>query len=230
MRIVFVGAGEVTVKTAGHLIEEGNEVVIIERDKKRIDDLSEELDCSFLHGDGSRPAILRETDPKGTDVLFCLTDDDQDNLIASLVGRSLGFKRVITSIQDPEFEGICHELGLENTIVPSRTISRYLADMAVGLDIPELSTIIKGEARFFIFMAGKEDGGTVGDLNLPGEARVICYYRDGRFFLSDGETKLHPGDEVLILTHRKNLPALRERWEPKLANAKDGRGNLPGKV
>jgi len=167
MRIAFVGAGEVTVKTAEYLIERGNEVVIIERDKKRIDELSEGLDCSFLHGDGSKPAILREVNPKETDVLFCLTDDDQDNLIASLVGRSLGFKRVITSIQDPEFEGICRELGLENTIVPSRTISRYLADMVMGLDILELSTIIKDEARFFTFVAGKGDAGTVGDLKLP---------------------------------------------------------------
>ncbi len=51
-------------KTAEYLIERGNEVVIIERDKKRIDELSEELDCSFLHGDGSKPAILREVNPQ----------------------------------------------------------------------------------------------------------------------------------------------------------------------
>ncbi len=88
----------------------------------------------------------------------------------------------------------------------------------MGLDILELSTIIKDEARFFTFVAEKVDAGTVGDLKLPENARVISYYRDGRFFLADSETKLRQGDEVVILTHSKNVPALRERWKPKLAN------------
>jgi trk system potassium uptake protein len=218
MRIAFVGAGEVTVRTAEILIAKGNEVIIIENKKEKIDELSEELDCSFLHGDGSKPAILREVNPGKTDVLFCLADNDQANLIASLVGRSLGFKRVIPSIQDPEFEGICRELGLTDTIVPSRTISRYLADMVMGFDILELSTVIKDEARFFSFVAEKEDAVTVADLSLPEDARVVCLYCEGHFSLADRETKLRKGDEVVILTHSKNLTALRERWKPKLAN------------
>jgi trk system potassium uptake protein TrkA len=219
MRVAFIGAGEVTVRTTELLIAKGNEVIIIEKEKEKIDELSEELDCSFLHGDGSKPAILREVDPEKTDVLFCLTDNDQANLIASLVGRSLGFKRVIPSIQDPEFEGICRELGLTDTIVPSRTISRYLADMAMGFDILELSTVIKDEARFFSFVAEREDAVNVADLSLPEEARVLCLYREGHFSLADPETKLRKGDEVVILTHSKNLTALRERWKPKLANS-----------
>ncbi len=47
--------------------------------------------------------MLQETDPAHTDFLFCLTGNDQTNIIASLIGRSQGFKRVITGIEDPEF-------------------------------------------------------------------------------------------------------------------------------
>ncbi len=220
MRIAFIGAGEVTVRTAEHFVKRGSEVVIIEQDKQRIDELSEELDCSFLHGDGSKPNILREVNPEQTDVLFCLTDNDQINIIASLVGRSLGFKKVITSIHDPEFEKIGQELDLENMIIPSRTISRYLADMVMGLDILELSTVIKHEARFFTITADRDDAGTVADLELPPKARVVCYYRDRHFFLADLETRLRKGDEVVILTHCDNLPALIERWRPKAVNHK----------
>jgi TrkA-N domain len=90
----------------------------IETDKAKIDEWSEEMDCSFLQGDGSQPNILREVDPAHTDVLYCLTDCDQANVIARLVGRSLGFKRIVTSIGNPQFEGICHELGLKDTITP----------------------------------------------------------------------------------------------------------------
>jgi trk system potassium uptake protein TrkA len=164
MRIVFVGAGELSVNTARLLVERGHEVVIIEADRDRIEELSEELDCSFLRGDGSRPHILREADPKHTDLLFCLTDNDQNNIIASLVGRTLGFSRMVTRIQDPDFETICLELGLEDTIIPARTISRYLADIASGVDILELSTVLKGEARFYYFKVRKEHAGKISDL------------------------------------------------------------------
>ena len=186
MRTVFIGAGTVSIETARMLGKKGHEVIIIDTDKARIDELSEEMDCSFLLGDGSHPNVLGEVNPTATDFLFCLSDNDQANLIASLVGRSLGFKRVVTSISDPQFEGICHELGLKDTIIPSRTISRYLVDMVGGGEKVELSTIIKDEARFFVFIAKTEDEVAAKDLNLPAEAKVICYYRDGRFSHADG--------------------------------------------
>ena len=132
MRTVFIGAGEISIETAKALVKKGYEVIIIETDKAKIDELSEEMDCSFLQGDGSRPDILREVNPEKTDILFCLTDSDQANVLASLLGRSLGLKRVVTSIRDGQFEGICRELELEDTIIPSRTISRYLQDMVAG--------------------------------------------------------------------------------------------------
>ncbi|MFW5791370.1 MAG: potassium channel family protein [Desulfohalobiaceae bacterium] len=224
MRIVFVGAGEVTEATAGLLIGKGHEVIIIEADKDRIDALSENLDCSFLHGDGSKPAILKEVGPGQTDVLFCLTGVDQANLIAGLVGRSLGFNRIIISIEDQEFEVICRELDLENIIVPSRTISRYLADMAMGQDILELSTVIKGEGRFFTFTMGPEDAGKVSELDIPEDARVVCFYREGAFHLVKDDPSLRQGDEVVLLTTSDNIETLRERWVPKQAEteAEDG--------
>jgi trk system potassium uptake protein TrkA len=217
MRTVFVGAGKVSLGTAKALIKKGHEVVIIETDKARIDELSEEMDCSFLQGDGSQPNILSEVNPAQTDVLYCLTDSDQANVIASLVGRSLGFKRVVTSIGDPQFEGICHELGLKDTIIPSRTISRYLEDMVGGTENIDLSAVIKDEARFFIFTAKEENAVAAKDLKLPADAKVICYYRDGKFSHADEETTFRIGDEIVILTHGKNMAALQERFQPKPA-------------
>ena len=220
MRTVFVGAGQVSVETAKALSRKGHEVIIIEIDKDKIEELSEDMDCSFLRGDGGSPDILREVNPEQTDFLFCLTDSDQSNLIASLVGRSLGFKRVVTTIGDPQFEEICHELGLEDTIVRSRTISRYLEDMVGGNENAELSTVIKGEARFFTMIAKEADAVVAKDLKLPADARVICYYRDGKFSHADEETTFRMGDEVVILTHSKNLAALQERWQPKQTEEK----------
>jgi trk system potassium uptake protein TrkA len=215
MRIVFIGAGKVSIGAANALIKKGHEVIIIEIDKAKIDVLSEEMDCGFLQGDGSHPNILSEVNPGRTDFLFCLTNSDQANVIASLVGRSLGFKRVVTSIGDPQYEGICHELGLMDTIIPSRTISRYLEDMVSGGENVELSTVLKDEARFFSLIAKEDDAVAVQDLDLPDGARVVCYYRDGTFFHAGKGTTFHIDDEIVILTHSKNIPALQKRWQPK---------------
>jgi trk system potassium uptake protein TrkA len=215
MRIVFVGAEEVAVRTAEFLIGKGHEVVIIDTDREKIDELSERMDCSFLHGDGSSPSILREVSPEKTDVLIAVSNSDPTNLIASLVGRSIGFKRVISSIQDPDYEEICRELGLTNTIMPSRTISQYLADMVEGIDTLELSRVIKDAARFFTFIAREKDAGKLSGLELPDTARVICYYRQGKFHLAREDSKLKKDDEVLILTDNETLKSLDERWEPE---------------
>ncbi len=213
MRIVFVGASELTTTTARLLMDRGNEIIIIESNKNKIDELSESLDCSFLHGDGSHPQILREADPKHTDILFCLTDNDQNNIIAALVGRTLGFKRVVLNIHEWEFENICLELGLEDIIIPSRTISRYLADMAAGVDILELSTVMKGEARFYTFTVDQERAHqSIDDLELPEQARAIFFYREGQFSLTQKDTRLQEGDELVLICHSETLDQLKEKF------------------
>lgn len=215
MRFAFVGASQLAVMTAELLVDRGHEVVIIEADRARVDELSDWLDCSFLRGDGSRPQVLREVGPEQTAVLFCLTNNDESNILAALVGRSLGFAKVVPSIADPELLNVCHELGLDHTIVPDRTIGRYLADFAQGLDILELTTFIRGEARFFSFVAAKNDEGELAELALPKDSRAVCLYRQGEFVLTDDKTKIQEGDELVILTHSRHLAELETRWQPE---------------
>ena len=167
MRFVFIGSGTLAVLTSRMLVERQHEVVIIERDPAMVEQLRAEVDVGFIQGDGTRPAILREADPAGTDLLFCLTHDDQANIIASLVARSLGFHRVVTKIEDPELEHICAELGLAGSLVPMHTVGRYLADMAEGQDIIALSDILRGDTRVFSFRANASEAIAVADLDLP---------------------------------------------------------------
>lgn len=215
MRAVFIGASSLAVMTARLLLKRGHEVIFVERRKERIDVLAEELDCGFLHGDGSKPAILRQADPADTHILYCLTGNDQANILASLMGRSLGFSRVVTKIEDPELEHLCIELGLDDTIIPARTIGRYLADMFEGRDPLELTTMIRDVARIFSFVVREQDKGTIEKLNLPENSRVICIYRNQEFLIPEAETLLEAKDEVVIITHRQNLAKLEERWTPQ---------------
>lgn len=211
MRAVFIGAGTLAVTTARYLLKRGHEVVIVERDRERVEELSRDMDCGFIQGDGSNPALLREADPEHTDALFCLTNSDQTNIIASLVGRSLGFRRVVTKIDDPEFEHICLELGLEDTIIPARTMGWHLADMCEGRDPLELSTMIRDEARAYSFVVRDEQAGRLADLDLPAQTRLVCIYRDDRVIFPDEATRLSRDDEVVLLTHRDRLDELKEK-------------------
>lgn len=215
MRIVFVGAGDLTVETSTLLIARGHEVVIIESDRDKIESLSDTLDCSFLHGDGSRPHVLSEAGPEHADFLFCLTENDQYNIIAALVGRSLGYSHVVLQIHDADYLNICRELNIENTITPSKTISRYLADMIAGIDVLELSSLIKGEARFLMIKIDADTKGAVSELELPDEAQVVCFYRDEQFHLAAQDTALLTDDEAIILTHSKHLSDLTKRFYPE---------------
>lgn len=212
MRAIFVGASHTTVATARMLLKRGHEVVIIEQDKERIEALAVTLDCGFLHGDGGKPAILREVNPERADVLYCLTDNDQANILASLVGRSLGFQRVVTKIQDPEFVHVCVELGLHDTIIPSLTIARHLGEMFEGHDPLEISAKIRGDARIFSFVVQDQDAKRLSELELPKKSRVVCLYRGDEWLLPEEDTRLAPDDEVVIITAAQNLERLAERW------------------
>lgn len=215
MRAVLVGAGALTALTARQLLKRDYDVVIIERNKERIDELSGEMAAGFIHGDGSKPAILGEADASATDFLFTLTGNDQTNIIAGLVGRSLGFKRVVPRIEDPAYEHICIELGLTDLVVPDNTIARYLADMVAGQNPLQLSGLIKGDARFFSFVIHEDNEGSVAELELPDKSRAMLLYRDEEFLLPEDGTTLKKDDEVVVVAHSKVLPELESRWGRK---------------
>jgi trk system potassium uptake protein TrkA len=210
MRVAIIGATPLAVQSAQLLVQRRHDVILVDRDKERLEQLGDELDCGFVHGDGSKPAILKELAPETIDILLCLTNDDQDNILAALVGRSLGFTRVVPKITDPEYQHICAELGLEDTIVPDATVARLLADLTEGRDILELSTMIRGGVRFFIFVAAEDR--RVEEMDLPSNTRPILIYRDDEPMLPEPDTRLKDGDEIVLLTHADELSSLRERF------------------
>ena len=211
MRAVFVGASPATLAAVRVLLDRNHEVVIVEHDREVIESL-DELDCGVLHGDGSRPAILKEADPENTDFLFCLTTNDQTNIIASLVGRSLGFSRVITRIENEEFEHVCLELGLVDTIVPEVTVARHLADMMEGRNPLELSAALGSDARLVSFVLGEDHEGRVQDIDMPGDSRIVCLYRDDELVFAEPDFALEKGDKIVALARTEDADTLSEKW------------------
>lgn len=214
MRVVIVGASPLGIASAKTLVARGIDVVIVDRDKQKIESLTDNLDCGFVHGDGTKPAVLKETGPGKDTVLFCLTDVDQDNILAALVGRSLGFWRVFPKLDDAEFEHMCLELGLLDTMIPDRAVATTMADLVQERDVVEWSAMVKGDVRFFRFVLPEDAAGPIGDLRLPNDTKPICVYRGEQPLLDLADLELAAGDEIVVITKAQRLDDLRATWSP----------------
>ncbi len=213
MRAVFIGASTLTVTTARLAIEKGHEVVIVEVNQERIDELSEELDCGFIHGDGSFPSILEEVSPENTDFLFCLTDNDQDNIIASLVGQEMEFDRVITRIENCDFDKICKQLKLEEVFHPDQQVAHSLVDIIEGNKRARKLTELQGDLLFFKFQVMEDTPKNVKGLDLPEDTRMVCISRGKDAYLPTEQETLQEGDIVTLITRDQQIDTLSSKFK-----------------
>lgn len=211
MRVAFVGGSPLAVLAAAQLIERQHEVIVIDENPDKIKSLSEQLDCGLITGDGSRPAVLDEVGPTQTDVLFCVSNRDEANILAALVGRSLGFERVVPKVEDPQLETICTELGLEDVMVPDRHVARRLVDLVEDRDSPELTTVVESGLRFLTLSIPK-DVSDVAALDLPSGVLPIARNRQGHSTIVDAETRFEPEDELVVIVEEQALDMLRARF------------------
>jgi trk/ktr system potassium uptake protein len=213
MRIVFIGASGQAVESARSLLEKGHEVVIVEAAEERLKALEEMgLDCGLVHGDGSRPAVLTELGPGNTDFLFCMTGSDQDNILAALAGKRLGFDRVVAMIDDPDFSGLCAELGLEDVVIPNQELANAVVDRVAGIESVDLAPLMTTGIRFFSFAARKSEEGTVADLGLPNGTRALAVTRAGEVELAGDATSVREHDTVYVVCFQDQVKTLRERF------------------
>ncbi|MBI5286168.1 MAG: NAD-binding protein, partial [Deltaproteobacteria bacterium] len=85
MRIIIIGAGVVGYTIAKKLSGEAQDVVVIEKDERRIREVKETLDVKVIHGSGSSPKVLQEAGIEHADMVIAVTDSDEVNMIACLI-------------------------------------------------------------------------------------------------------------------------------------------------
>ncbi len=213
MRIVFIGASAQAVEAARSVLESGHDVVIVDADDDRLKTLEDTgLDCGLVHGDGSRPAVLSELGPGNTDFLFCMTESDQDNILAALAGKHLGFDRVVAMIEDPDFSGLCAELGLEDVLIPNQETANAVNDRVAGIESVDLAPLMNTGIRFISFAARRSEEGTVADLQLPEGAKALAVTRLQEVELATDETRIQEHDEVYVVCSQDLVKDLQERF------------------
>ena len=132
MRIVLVGLNHMSVEAARQFQEHGDDVILIDPDEERFEDLAGDLDIAFIKGDGGRPEVPDQANPEDVDLMYCRADDDKDNIIAALVGRAAGVERVIPKIEDRAYDQVCDQIGLSERIDPDASVAHALVSMSSG--------------------------------------------------------------------------------------------------
>jgi trk system potassium uptake protein TrkA len=211
--IIVGGGGKVGFYLARELIGQGHEVLVIERDARRCEQIASELGNVVQRGNADEATVLAEAGGNRADVVVAVTGDDEDNLVICQVAkRRFDVPRTVARINNPKNESIFRLLGIDATVsstdvilsvieqeIPSQALVPLLrlrhADVeVVDISLPRDSTL---------------DGIALRDLRLPPESLVAIVIRGGEPIFPVGNTTLRAGDEILALTRSAHEDELR---------------------
>src|SRR3989304_4828353 len=96
MRIVIIGAGDVGTFLAKGLSAE-HDIIVIEKNKEKVERIKESLDVLVIHGDGDNPAILKEAEIEKADIVLAVSGDDRTNILSSHLSPATTTTRSTTS-------------------------------------------------------------------------------------------------------------------------------------
>lgn len=203
MRVTILGASRFGAAIAERLIDADHEVIMIDKDRARLDKLAERLDCGMIEGDGTMPTVLREAFRDDEDVFIAVSNASDDNILASIVARSVGFGRVIPQITSMELMDVCHELNLDDVINPHATVAESICAGLEGKTAVDKDTGLHEElAMMRVHVPAKLAGRTIRALEISDTARPVALIRDDVEAWADPDTDLQEGDDLLLAVKR----------------------------
>ena len=214
MYIIVGGGGQVGYYLARELIGQEHEVLVVEKDSRRAEFITNELGNVVHRGDACEASTLAEIGTARADVVCAVTGDDEDNLvICQMAKKAFQVSRTIARINNPANEEIFRKLGIDVTVSTTEVILSVLeqeipAEAVVPLlrlrhaDVEVVEAIITPGAPVV--------GRPLRELNLPQESTIALIIRKGTLVFPDGSTTLESGDEVLAFTRSIHEAELRE--------------------
>lgn len=215
MRIVIVGAGAVGSYLAARLSNEGQDVVVIESDQARADELQSSLDALVLTGNGASPATLRQAQAPQADLLIAVSNSDGVNVLACHAGRLLGVKRTVARIEDPDLLAGIGDLGVDVVIDPGEMAAREVFDLVRQRGVSDIVEFADGQLTLVGGIVRDDSpllGHTLEALRRSHDTfdwAVGAVVRHGETVPVRGETRIERDDHVLLVSHTDDLERAR---------------------
>ena len=144
----IIGGGSVGLMLAQNLEKVGIRTKIIERDYKRCEELTEELKSTLvLYGDGTNLELLESEDIALSDVVISVTNNDEKNLLCSLLVKQLGAKRVITRVSKSANIALFEKVGIDVALSPKEASINEIKNDLIETDVEILATVEQGQGR-----------------------------------------------------------------------------------
>ena len=215
MYIIIAGGGKVGYNLTKILADKGHEVTLIEKDKTRYLELSEEMGDAVLWGDACEVALLRDAGCNRANVVVAVTGDDEDNLVVCQMTKAMFIEkaRTIARVNDPKNEGVFVDLGVDNTVSTTRVIDALIEEKIESEMLMPLTLLGKGNMEIIQVELSKKSKGVdkkVKDLNLPDETILIAALRGEQVVVLKGEVELMADDMIIALTTKENERKLRK--------------------
>lgn len=205
MRIIIAGLGDVGTQLAEDLtFREGFELVLIDQDEEKCEDLSGEYDALVLHGDGTEPEILESAGAKETDALIATTESDALNMVIAVLGKKFDIPQVVAKLEKPSLRTTARELGVDHVISPKLSAATEISSLLHGYDILDFSLLVQGGARLVEISPGNYADKKVKEIDLPEGTLITSILREGVAIIPRGETTLHENDILIIITENEN--------------------------
>ncbi|TRZ88477.1 MAG: TrkA family potassium uptake protein [Streptomycetaceae bacterium] len=203
MRIAIAGAGNVGRAIARELLENGHQVLLIDRDPKALK-LDSVPKAEWLMADACEIASLDSAKLNNCQVLVAATGDDKVNLVASLLAKTeYGVPRVVARVNHPKNEWLFDSSwGVDVAVSTPRIISALVEEAVSVGDVVRLFSFKKGQANLVELTlpdASKCLGKTVEEIQLPDNASLAAIVRDGRVISPKAHDVFSAGDELLFV-------------------------------
>ena len=213
--VTIIGGGNVGLKLAKGLETLKLKLKIVEKDEKRCEFLAQELDNTLIiNADGTNLEILNEEDIGSSDVVVSVTNNDEKNLLCSLLLKHLGAERVISRVSKNTNANLFEKVGIDIAISSRTAALNEIKNNIKETNIGILATVEQGKGEVLeIEIPENFETKKIMDLKLPAKAIVGIIQRRKRIVIPNGTTQVISGDNLIIFTTNTNAPIIREYFE-----------------
>ncbi|MDQ6438048.1 Trk system potassium transporter TrkA [Mesorhizobium sp. LHD-90] len=221
-RIVIAGGGNIGLYVARQIEQRQTrtKIKIIESNRDRAVAAADSLRRTVvLHGSALDQRLLHEADIQDAELMVALTNNDQVNILSSVMAKRLGCKSNLALINNPSFLDITKTVGIDATLNPgSVTISRVLQHVRRGR-IRAVHSLQQGAAEVIEAEALETSplvGVSLRDIDLPDGIRIGAVYRDGAVLKPNGSLRIKAKDRVVIFALQKAVKQVEQMFRVSL--------------